>query len=134
MTSKFDEYFMRVADETATLSYANRLKVGSVAVRDRRIICCGYNGTAPGECNCCEDDNNKTKPEVLHSEMNLIANAAKNGISLENSTVYITHAPCMTCSILLHASGVSRVFYRNDYRSFDGVNYLIRNKVQITKM
>ena len=86
MSDKWDKYFISVARLTAGLSYAKKLQVGAVAVKDKRIICTGYNGTLPGTDNCCEHEikewdhvNNKeivrlkTKETVEHAERNLIA-------------------------------------------------------------
>lgn len=134
--SKWDRFFINVADETAKLSHAVRLKVGAVAVRDRRIICCGFNGTAPGRDNCCEyhrDGELTTKDEVVHAEANLICHAAKHGISLKDTMLYITHAPCLSCATLVSASGITKVMYKDDYRRLDGVIYLNESGITTTK-
>lgn len=88
MSSRWDDYFMDVAVRTAELSYAKRTKVGSIAVKERRIILCGYNGTPPGDDNSCEelvDGELVTKPAVLHAEENLIIFSSKYGISLNGA-------------------------------------------------
>ena len=101
---KWQNYFSQVADLTAELSYCVKLKVGAIAVKDRRIICTGYNGTLPGTDNCCEIEIKdtvtglvtlKTEIETEHAERNLIAHAAKHGISLDGASLYITHSPCV---------------------------------------
>lgn len=137
MSSNYSEkwlnYFFSVAELTANLSDAARLKVGSVLVRDKRILLCGYNGMPPGMNNTCEDENNKTKKEVLHAEENLILYAAKMGISLKGSSLFITHSPCMFCSRLILGSGIEEIFYREDYRCSDGIDFLKNNNVSVYK-
>ena len=71
--NKWDMVYMDTAKRFASLSYANRLQVGAIAVKDNRIISVGYNGTVAGEDNACEDENGNTKPSVIHAELNLIA-------------------------------------------------------------
>jgi dCMP deaminase len=119
MKNKFQEYFMGVAALTANLSHAKRLKVGCIAVKDRRIICCGYNGTGPGEDNNCETklDNGTivTKPGVFHAEDNLIRFAKRNNIDLKGTTLYITHEPCEVCAELLLKAGIVEILAENEY-------------------
>jgi len=110
--------------------------VGAVAVRDKRIILTGLNGTPPGDDNCCEDETLfldteqgwikgiVTKDSVSHAEENLITFAAHNGIPLEGCGMFITHAPCIHCAKLIRNSGFDYVVYENEYRSVDGLNYL----------
>jgi dCMP deaminase len=129
---KWHTYFFNVAAETAKLSYATRLKVGAVAVRDRRIVCCGFNGTAPGRPNVCEKDN-VTLDETLHAEQNLISYAARHGISLEHCTLYLTHAPCLKCASMILSCGFSKVFFVEEYRSADGIEYLRSAGITIIK-
>ena len=135
--SQWNRYFARVAFNTADLSYAVRLKVGAVAERDNRIICCGYNGSAPGRNNTCEYEEGgelKTKSEVIHAEQNLIAFAAKEGISLKGANLYITHSPCIMCAPLILAAGFSKVFYVHEYRSNQGINFLIESKIPVVQL
>jgi dCMP deaminase len=113
-----------VAIETSKLSYANRLKVGAIVVKDKRIILCGYNGTPEGFSNQCEDENNKTVNEVLHAEENLILYAAKSGISLKGSELFITHSPCINCSKLIYGSGIYQINFLDHYRSNEGILFL----------
>ena len=127
MNSRWDSYFMDVAFRTSQLSYAKKLQVGSVAVKQNRIILCGFNGTPSGDDNNCEDiidGELRTKSNVLHSEENLILFAANYGISLNSSTIYITHVPCPNCSRLIYGSGINRVVYKNTYRDSSGLDFL----------
>ncbi len=121
--SKWSDYFMDVAVRTSELSYATRLKVGAVAVRDKRIVCVGFNGTPPNSPNECEKDG-KTLPNVLHAEENLILFAAKQGISLNGCSIYITHQPCLNCARMIFGSGMTEVVYKDIYRTSEGLEFL----------
>lgn len=131
MMNKWDDYFIQVAQATAQLSYAKRLKVGAVATRHNRIILCGYNGTPEGWDNCCEDEHNKTLPSVLHAEENLIVYAAKQGISLDQASLYITHSPCIQCAKLIYGAGIKKIEYITEYRSSEGIQFLKDCSVQV---
>lgn len=124
---------MRVAEEYAQLSYCERLKVGSIAVKDDRIISIGYNGTPSGWENVCEIDG-VTKPEVLHSEANLLMKLAKCSESAEGASVFITHAPCIECAKLLYQSGIVSVYYRNKYRDESGIKFLKKCKIHVERL
>ena len=132
--NKFDHYFMKIAKLTAELSHAKRLQVGSVLVRDNRILLCGYNGMPEGMDNVCEDEDGHTKSEVLHSEENLILYAAKKGIQLEGSKLYITHYPCSKCSNLIIGSGIRTIIYAEEYHSKShgtDKNVLLKNGINV---
>lgn len=139
MKQKFIDYFMGVAEQTATLSYANRLQVGCVIVKDNRILSIGYNGTPSGWDNCCEYtiddgmgyDTGKTKPEVLHAESNALMKLCQSHESSKDATVFITHAPCIDCAKLLHQAGISEIIYKHEYRSRDGIVFLEKCGVKI---
>jgi dCMP deaminase len=76
----------------------------------------------------------KTKPEVLHAETNAIAKLAKSTESGNGATLFITHAPCLDCAKLVYQSGINSVFYRNSYRSDDGLHFLQKAGVQVTQV
>lgn len=129
MSKKWIDYFLRVTQDTAQLSSANRLKVGCVIVRDKRIILCGYNGTPSGEDNQCEDEFGKTLPNVLHAEENAILYAANQGISLRDSSIFINYSPCLHCSRMIFGSGIKEVYFQTLYRNQEGLEFL--NQVKI---
>jgi len=124
MKQKFIDYFMDIAERTAQLSSAKRLQVGSIIVKDDRIISIGYNGMPPGWTNVCEDENYKTKDEVIHAEANAIAKLAKSSESGDGSVMFLTHAPCIDCAKQVFTAGIRKVIYKNDYRSDKGVVFL----------
>jgi dCMP deaminase len=76
----------------------------------------------------------KTKAEVLHAETNAIAKLAKSTESGLGATLFVTHAPCLDCAKLVYQSGINSVFYRNSYRSEDGIRFLEKAGVKITKV
>jgi len=121
---KYIELYMDLAFRISKMSYAKRLQVGSILVKDNNIISFGWNGTPSGWDNVCEDDNFQTKSEVLHSEQNLLMKVARSTNSTEDSIAFITHAPCIQCSKLLYQAGVKEVYYRNPYRCTDGIEFL----------
>ena len=142
MKVKFIDAYMDVAERFAQLSSARRLHVGAIVVKDDRIISIGYNGMPSGWDNDCEDkvwtqDGDytlKTKPEVLHAETNAIAKLAKSTESGANATMFITHSPCLDCAKLIFQSGISSVFYRDSYRSKDGIQFLTKSGVTVTQI
>tara|TARA_B100001113_G_scaffold19561_1_gene14503 strand:+ start:6449 stop:6883 length:435 start_codon:yes stop_codon:yes gene_type:complete len=142
---KFDKAHMRTANVYARLSPAKRLKVGTILVKEGRIISIGYNGTPSGWSNECEYPSKrgaltgnvielKTKPEVLHAETNAIAKVAKSSESSEGATLYTTHAPCLECSKLIYQSGIISVYYEKEYRTQDGIKFLQKSGVHVRKM
>ena len=142
MKVKFIDAYIDVAERFAQLSSARRLHVGAIVVKDDRIISIGYNGMPSGWDNDCEDkvwtqDGDytlKTKPEVLHAETNAIAKLAKSTESGSNATMFITHSPCLDCAKLIFQSGISSVFYRDSYRSKDGIQFLTKSGVTVTQI
>lgn len=125
---------MQTAEVYAKLSSAKRLEVGCVVVKDNTIIGIGYNGMPSGWTNECEDENFKTKPEVLHAETNALAKIARSTNSSEGATMFVTHSPCLDCAKLVYQSGINNVYYRSNYRSDDGINFLIKAGVNVQKV
>jgi dCMP deaminase len=163
MKSKFLKYFMDVAERTAQLSYAERLKVGTVIVKNNRIISCGYNGLPAGwESNDCEREiflsdseyfelspqdkmrynpitdsffwrGLKTYDEVVHSESNAISQLASSTESGVGAILICTHSPCLQCSKIIYSSGIQTVYYKNEYRSNEGIQFLKKCGVDVIK-
>ena len=76
----------------------------------------------------------KTKPEVLHAESNAIAKLAKSNDSGDGADIFITHAPCIECAKLIYQSGISRVYYGENYRDDAGIEFLKKSGVEIEKL
>jgi dCMP deaminase len=120
---KLDKTFINIAKEIGLLSYCIRSKVGAVLVKEGNVISFGYNGTPAGMDNSCEE-NNVTKHEVIHAEMNAILKAAKSGNAVDGSTLYLSLSPCKDCCKLIIQSGIKRVVYLEDYRDLTPVQFL----------
>lgn len=131
--------YMKTAKLFAEHSSAVRKKVGAVIVKDDRIISIGYNGMPSGWDNVCEHEvvvavvdgvpqreikELRTKPEVLHAESNAIAKLAKSSESGDGASMFITCAPCMNCAKMIFQSGIKEVFYGEEYRNNDGIEFL----------
>jgi dCMP deaminase len=130
---------MKTARIFSELSYAQRLHVGAIVVKDDRIISIGYNGMPSGWDNNCEDviqhsddtTSLKTKPEVLHAETNAIAKLARSSDSGMDADIFITHAPCLDCAKLIYQSGIKNVFFGEAYRDTAGVEFLTKSGVTV---
>jgi dCMP deaminase len=127
----FDKRYLEMARIWAENSYCIRRKVGALIVKGKMIISDGYNGTPAGFENICEDENNATKPYVLHAEANAITKVAKSNNSSEDATLYVTTSPCMECAKLIIQSGIKRVVYCNRYRITDGLDLLKRAGIEL---
>ena len=137
MKGKFIDLYMRIAETVAETSSAKKLKVGAVCVKDHRILSIGYNGTPPDYDNNCEletENGLATRPEVIHAEQNAIFKMARDGQPALGATMFITHAPCMECAKAVKTCGINTVYYRNAYRSTEGVEFLNRLGVDIYKV
>ena len=130
---KLDLRYLRMARIWAENSYCKRRQVGALVVKDKMIISDGYNGTPSGFENVCED-NNVTKPYVLHAEANAITKLARSSNNSEGSTLYVTASPCIECSKLIIQSGIKRVVYAEKYRLTDGIDLLKRAGVKVEYM
>jgi len=128
------------AKRTAQMSYARRLQVGAVIVKDDSVISYGYNGMPAGWDNNCEDEikwpnghiaHLTTKPEVLHAESNAIAKLAKSHNSGVGADLFVTHSPCLQCAKLIYQSGIRRVFYNENYRDDAGIKFLEKSGVEV---
>ena len=114
----WNQYFKSICEITAKRSSCNKLKVGCILVQNNRIISAGYNGYLPG---CPHESIIKDNHEIgtVHAEQNAIADCAKRGVSCQNAEAYITHYPCLNCTKIMLASGITKIHYINDYRNDD---------------
>ena len=161
MKPKFIDYFMKIAELTAALSYAKRLQVGAVIVKGNQTIGTGYNGMPTEWENNCEykeyltdpekwvepygieerypheDEHGRyrwvTKPETLHSEMNALMKVAQSTESSTGSAMFCTHAPCMDCAKAIYQAGIATLYYQKEYRSTQGVEFLKKSGVNVIK-
>ena len=127
---KLDLRYLQMARIWAQNSYCQRRQVGALVVKDGMIISDGYNGTPSGFENVCEDENNVTKPYVLHAEANAITKLARSSNNSDGSTIYITASPCIECAKLIIQAGIKRVVYGEQYRLTDGIDLLKRAGIE----
>ena len=127
-----DLRYLRMAQIWSENSYCNRRQVGALIVKDKMIISDGYNGTPSGFENVCEDENNVTKPYVLHAEANAITKIARSGNNSDGATLYVTDAPCIECAKLIIQAGIKRVIYAREYRLTEGIDLLRRAGIEVT--
>lgn len=117
--ASWDEYFMRIALQVATRATCDRKHVGAVIVRDRFILSTGYNGSVPKLPHCDEaghlmEDGHCVR--TVHAEANAICQAARNGVRIEDASIYVTASPCFTCFKLCASAGITTIVYGEFYR------------------
>ncbi len=115
----WDEYFMRIATEVAGRSTCDRKHVGAVIVRDRNILSTGYNGSISGMPHCDDDGHMMDAGHciaTIHAEANAIIQAAKNGVTINNGSIYTTASPCWNCFKLIVNAGLKRIYFGEFYR------------------
>ena len=151
--------YMDIAKRAAQDSHAVRKKVGSCILTKSRGLYVGYNGTLPGMDNTCEDkiysDGSwdyigfgeykeiypyedegghyklKTRSGVVHSEINSLCKMAREGVSAEGATIFVTLSPCATCSSIIASSGIKKVVYLEEYRDTKGIEMLREFGVEV---
>ena len=122
-----DDYFLKIASVVAERSTCLRHHMGAISVRDKHILTTGYNGAAAGlkdclELGCLRDEQGIPSGErqeicrAIHAEQNVIIQAALHGISLEGSTIYCTHTPCVLCAKMLTNARIKRFVTFGNYR------------------
>jgi dCMP deaminase len=119
MRASWDRYFMDIARVVASRSTCDRKNVGAVIVRDRTILSTGYNGSIRGMPHCDEIGHMMESDHcvaTIHAEANAIIQAAKNGVSIDGSTVYVTASPCWSCFKSIANAGLTRIVYGEFYR------------------
>src|SRR5579872_5482114 len=129
MRPSFDDIYMDLAKNLAERSHCVKIKVGAVLTKDTRIVSLGYNGPPAGTYNCdekwpeegCPRDSKGSCSLALHAEQNAILYAAKNKITLEEATLYITLSPCIACARIIFTTGIKKVYYLNSYAEFKGI-------------
>jgi len=121
----WDEFWMKFAVVASERSACLRYRVGAAIVRDKSIITIGYNGPVSGDSHCsevgCAKEGILPAAEVLgfcrgaHAELNAILNAAKQGVSIEGTSLYVTYRPCYSCAKHIVNAGIKRVIYLYPY-------------------
>lgn len=131
-----DELHMRMAFLMAQRGTCDRLQVGAVLVKDKRVIATSYNGPPVGLPHCSEHVCDITKPctHAIHAEANLIAFCAKQGISTIDSMLYVTHSPCIKCAELIIQSGIRAIIFGEKFRDDAGINLLRKAGLRVYDM
>ncbi len=140
----WDEYFMEIAEVASKRSTCIRRQVGAVAVKDRRVLATGYNGTPSGLAHCYEVGCIREKMKVpsgqqhelcrgLHAEQNVIIQAALHGISINGATLYSTYQPCVLCAKMIINSGIVSVIFKGDYPDELGLDMLQEAGIQLVQ-
>ena len=122
----WDAYFLKIAEDVSARANCSRRQVGAVIVKDNHILSTGYNGTPMHTTNCfdggCPRCSGKTQSGkgldeclCVHAEQNAICQAARYGLPVDGSTIYVTIWPCLTCAKLIINAGITRVVYGGDY-------------------
>lgn len=134
MKGKHIRAYMECAEAFAKCSVSTRLSVGAVIVKNNRIISCGYNALPEFLNGPLEDEFGKTLPETRHAEKSALMGLTKSNESAIGSVLFCTHACCKFCSIDIIDSGITTVYYRNEYRCTEGLDYLRANNVEVIKI
>lgn len=134
MKHKHIKAYIKCAEAFAECSTATRLKVGSVLVKNNRIISCGYNALPEYIEGPCEDGKGNTRPEVRHSERNCLKGLEKCNESSIGSVMFCTHSPCLQCSIDLVDAGILKFYYKTHYRDLSGLDYLVKNGIEVIQV
>jgi len=131
------EYFMSIAGQVGTRSTCDRKHIGAVIVRDKTILSTGYNGSIRGAPHCDDaghDMENGHCVRTVHAEANAVAQAAKHGAAIDNSEIYITASPCLTCFKLIANAGIKVVYYKEFYRDERINEYARQAEIQLVYM
>ncbi|MBK9283067.1 MAG: dCMP deaminase family protein [Sphingobacteriaceae bacterium] len=143
----FEEIYMELAQKLADRSHCVKANVGAVLTKDTRIISLGYNGPPAGTHNCdvewpetgCPRDSKGSCSLALHAEQNAILYAAKNNVSMEGATLFVTLSPCISCARVIYTTGIKKVYFKDSYADFkglksdEGVDFLRRFGVEVIK-
>ena len=130
MRVSWDTYFMDIASLVSVRATCERLKVGSVVVKENKVISTGYNGSPLGEEHCIDVGCLMDKGScirTIHSELNAIMNSVKNGVDIVGSVIYVTHFPCYNCAKHIVQAGIKEVVYKEDYRNKEEVYQLFKS-------
>jgi len=142
----WEQYFLTITRQVAERSTCKRAKVGAVIVRDKNILATGYNGAPAGLAHCTEvgcliyesktpsGDIEENCYRTIHAEINAIAQAAKNGVSIRDAAIYVTHTPCIHCMKVLINTGIKQIFYERDYKANTVRDLLTSTDVVIKKV
>jgi dCMP deaminase len=145
MKPSFKDIYMELAEKLALRSHCVKAQVGAVLTKDTRIISLGYNGPPAGTHNCdlewpdtgCPRDSKGSCSLALHAEQNAILYAAKNNVSMQGATLFVTLSPCISCARVIYTTGIQKVYFKDSYAKYkgllndEGVDFLRRFGVEV---
>lgn len=138
MKPRFIDFYMNIAEIASNMSYAKKLKVGAVLVKNDNILSWSYNGTPRGWDNVCEyileNGELKTKSCVTHAEEALLMKISSSHESSEGSSLFCTHSCCMNCAKLIYGAKIKEFYYKNEYRSSEGIKFLNKCGIKVIKL
>ena len=135
MKQKYVTALMDMTERFGQTSTATRLKVGAMIYKNNSIISLGINGQPAGwHTEQCENNEGHTLPTVRHAEAAALEKLYLSTETSENAEMFISHAPCLNCSLKIVAAKISKVYYKHPYRCEDGINYLKSNGVVVQKI
>ncbi|MBT5069546.1 MAG: dCMP deaminase family protein [Candidatus Marinimicrobia bacterium] len=135
--ASWEQYFMNIATEVATRSTCDRKHVGAVIVREKTILSTGYNGSIKGLPHCDEVGHEMVDDHCVrttHAEANAIVQAAKNGVSVNGSEIYVTASPCYNCFKLIANSGIKTIYFDEFYRDERIINHAKESGVELVEI
>lgn len=129
---RYHLWYMDSATRAAEMSHCVRRLVGAVVVKDGHIISSGWNGMPEGYTNVCELPGNVTNPLVRHAERNALERFMGRSELTTDSLMYVTTAPCLDCAVTIKTRAkLNRVYFKEFYRTSDGVEYLLANNIEV---
>ena len=141
MTDKripWNQYFMLQAVLLSLRSTCERLSVGAILVRDKRVIAGGYNGAVSGDDHCIDVGCYVVDGHCLrtiHAEMNAVLQCSKFGIPTDGAEIYVTDFPCLQCTKSLLQAGIKKIYYMRNYHNDDyAIRLLKRKKVAVEQV
>lgn len=135
--ASWDEYFMNIAEQVSSRSTCDRKFVGAVIVRDRMILSTGYNGSIRGLPHCSDVGHlmeNDHCVATIHAEANAIIQAARNGVNINDATIYVTASPCWLCFKMIANAGIKRICFGEFYRDERIYEYSQKLKIELKKI
>jgi dCMP deaminase len=138
MKQKWVRMYLDIALRISKESYAERLKVGAVFVSKEGVMSIGINGLPAGHSNICEtkleDGSLKTLDCVSHAEENLFGKLMRQGVSTKDGSIFLTHSPCIHCAKIMVNASIQEVYYINQYRITDGIDWLKTNGIHVEQV
>ncbi len=134
---RWDKYFMEIAIQVSKRSTCDRRMVGAVIVRDKTILSTGYNGSIRGLSHCDEVGHLMEAGHcvrTIHAEVNAVAQAAKNGTSIQSGQLYTTSSPCWPCFKIMANSGIQKVYFGEFYRDERMLEYAQQSRIELIDM